>query len=77
MTYHITTRERRWLMLSIVMTILSGTIPILLAFSDILCYHITAKSYDFFHSNLTRIDPPNMYELKASKLFSSYNILVV
>jgi hypothetical protein len=53
-------------MLSIVMTILSGVIPACLVFSDILCYHITAKGYDFFHSDLTRIDPPNMYELKVS-----------
>lgn len=48
------------------MTILSGAIPACLIFADILCYHITAKGHDFFHSDLTRIDPPNMYELKVS-----------
>ncbi|KAI6190062.1 DC-STAMP domain-containing protein [Aphelenchoides bicaudatus] len=65
-TTNITPKERRWMMLNIVLTILSGVIPLILAVSDILCYHVTAKSYDFFHSNLTRVDPPNMYELKIS-----------
>jgi hypothetical protein len=53
-------------MLSIALTILSGTIPFLLIGVDILCYHVTDQSYDFFHSNLTRVDPPNMYKLKVS-----------
>ncbi|KAI6237133.1 DC-STAMP domain-containing protein [Aphelenchoides besseyi] len=63
---HITAKERRWLTLGIAMTILSAMIPLMFGLADVFCYQLMDKTFAFFRSNFTRVDPPNVYQMKIA-----------
>lgn len=58
-------KEKLRLALAIVLTLLSVAVPLVLIIVDILSYKILDKSYEFFHSNMTRITVPSMYRMKV------------
>uniref|UniRef100_A0AC34GVZ9 Dendritic cell-specific transmembrane protein-like domain-containing protein n=1 Tax=Panagrolaimus sp. ES5 TaxID=591445 RepID=A0AC34GVZ9_9BILA len=64
--FRISNKEKLKLFLRIAMTFLGVMVPLIFVCVDILMYTMLDAGYEFFHSNLTQISRPNIYQLKVS-----------
>uniref|UniRef100_A0AC35GQP5 Dendritic cell-specific transmembrane protein-like domain-containing protein n=1 Tax=Panagrolaimus sp. PS1159 TaxID=55785 RepID=A0AC35GQP5_9BILA len=64
--FRISNKEKLKLGIRIAILILGVMVPVCLVLIDILMYTMLDAGYEFFHSNLTQISRPNIYQFKIS-----------
>ena len=67
----LSSHEKLKLWIRIAMLLVGSFVPLLFVCVDLLTYTVVEAGYDFFHNNFTRIDQPNLYQLKVGFILLS------